>query len=161
MSESLQEQWRQASRRYYQRHRERVRARQKAKSEWHRNYSKEHHRKNKPAYRERTRQWRKNNPDGEASIRHQRRALQRAASINLAGIKDFFRSVRASRRVTCYYCQRQIPGKAAHFDHIIALVNGGEHSVRNLCVSCPSCNLSKQDKPVALWIKVGQQFLAL
>lgn len=59
-------------------------------------------------------------------------------------IKTFVKSIRNSRFVTCYYCERRTPGKTAHIDHVIPVANGGLHVASNLCCACPSCNLMKQ-----------------
>ena len=51
----------------------------------------------------------------------------------------------------CVYC-----GQTAgpfHLDHVVPWSRGGEHSVENLVVSCPSCNLSKKDKTLKEWLK--------
>lgn len=90
-----------------------------------------------------------------------RRALKAAATINLRSIKRWIRSVDSRSKNTCYYCQFEIPKGQHHFDHIIALSKGGPHSVENLCVSCAKCNLTKSDKSIVAWAKVGQQFLSL
>lgn len=90
-----------------------------------------------------------------------RRALKKNASINLSGIKTFISEVKAKPSVACYYCSKKISSKKIHFDHIVPLSRGGEHSVRNLCVACPRCNLSKHNKPLELWITVGQQLMRL
>jgi 5-methylcytosine-specific restriction endonuclease McrA len=90
-----------------------------------------------------------------------RRALKKKASVNLAGLKEFVRSVKSKRFATCYYCQKQISSLQIHFDHIVPLSKGGEHSARNLCTSCPNCNLSKHDKSIEVWITSGQQLMRL
>ena len=90
-----------------------------------------------------------------------RRALKSGAAINLQAIKQWMDKVKNKRAAKCYHCQNRIPTTEIHFDHIVALSAGGEHSIRNLCVSCPSCNLKKGAKPLRLWVKTGQQILEL
>ena len=92
-----------------------------------------------------------------------RRALRVAASINLAGIQAFVASVKGKKTVRCYYCDSRIATSAVHFDHIIPLSKGGQHSVDNLCVSCEACNTSKGAKPLSEWARVAipQQLLCL
>jgi 5-methylcytosine-specific restriction endonuclease McrA len=54
----------------------------------------------------------------------------------------------------CHYCS----APADQIDHVVALANGGTDDVENLVPACKSCNSSKQDKPVELWLaerKVG------
>lgn len=94
-----------------------------------------------------------------------RRALKLAATVNLKGIRAFMDSVKSKPFATCYYCGDRVStkGRALHFDHIVSLSQGGQHTVDNLCVSCASCNLSKHAKPLAEWLKTmtGQQLLTL
>jgi len=94
-----------------------------------------------------------------------RRALKRAASVNLKGIKAFVDGVKAKSSALCYYCGAVIPtkGRSLHFDHIVPISKGGQHSVANLCVSCAPCNLSKHNKPLSEWLKTSltQQLLPI
>lgn len=45
----------------------------------------------------------------------------------------------------CYWCHSELNEKY-HLDHYIPLSRGGKHTISNIVISCPSCNLSKQDK---------------
>jgi 5-methylcytosine-specific restriction endonuclease McrA len=45
----------------------------------------------------------------------------------------------------CYLCEAPISG-TPHFDHIIALCQGGEHSYANIAATHPFCNMSKNGK---------------
>jgi Restriction endonuclease len=92
---------------------------------------------------------------------HRRRALKKGASINLAGIKEFIRQVKAKKEIRCYYCEKLTPTKGCHFDHIVPLARGGLHAVENLCATCPTCNNTKQNKTIAEWQRLGQQVLPL
>lgn len=63
-------------------------------------------------------------------------------------------TLRSSKDTKCYYCDEPLFGKKIHIDHIIPLSRGGRHCIENLCASCPSCNLSKNNKTPAefeLW----------
>jgi 5-methylcytosine-specific restriction endonuclease McrA len=92
-----------------------------------------------------------------------RRALKKAAAVNLAGIQEFVRAVKAKPFSICYYCHERVPLKRIHFDHIIPLSKGGAHAVENLCVACSACNLSKGAKPMIEWARTyaSQQLLNL
>jgi len=48
----------------------------------------------------------------------------------------------------CAYCG----GKAAHIDHVWALVLGGDDAPWNLAPACADCNLSKGGKPLGGWL---------
>lgn len=58
----------------------------------------------------------------------------------------FYKFVRSSKSISCYYCGKSIPGKAAHIDHVIAVSKKGNHAASNLCASCQDCNLRKHSK---------------
>jgi len=90
-----------------------------------------------------------------------RRVLKMQASFNLTAIREFVDSVKSKKTARCYYCGDRVITTNIHFDHIIPLAKGGQHSVDNLCVSCAPCNLSKQDKLLSRWNKHPQLFLAL
>lgn len=117
--------------------------------------------RNRYHLKEYKRTWRKNNWALVRQYNATRRAQKKQAAVNLAGINEFVRSVKSKPYAFCYYCSKKFPSRTTHFEHIIPLVKGGQHSVDNLCVSCPACNLSKADKTPQAWIKLGQQFLAL
>jgi len=51
------------------------------------------------------------------------------------------------QRDKCYYCGVDISEKL-HLEHKTPLSRGGLHCWTNLCVSCPSCNLRKNNKTV-------------
>lgn len=53
----------------------------------------------------------------------------------------------------CYYCK----SKADQIDHVIPLVSGGTDDITNLVPACRSCNSSKQDMPLAEWLKVRKE----
>jgi hypothetical protein len=44
----------------------------------------------------------------------------------------------------CYYCGIDII--KFHIDHYIPIKHGGRHTIKNLVISCPKCNLSKGSK---------------
>jgi 5-methylcytosine-specific restriction endonuclease McrA len=92
---------------------------------------------------------------------HVRRALVRNATINLAGIKAWMKSVKSKPTCVCYYCRSVIKTSELHWEHIVPLAKGGSHSVENLCVSCASCNFKKSTKSVQAFIVTGQQILSL
>ncbi len=96
-----------------------------------------------------------------AAHTQKRRALEKQAAGNLDLILQFFHSVKSKPSAICYYCQKRTPTKAIHFDHIVPLAKGGQHSVENLCVACAKCNLTKYNRTPAAWTRIGQQVLAL
>lgn len=52
--------------------------------------------------------------------------------------------VEAQKKV-CHWCGKRC-AKDYHIDHIMPLSKGGAHELRNLCIACPTCNLTKNAK---------------
>lgn len=98
------------------------------------------------------RNWRIKNPGKWRSLKMRRRALERGTAINPEKINDWMSEVLSRDSFICTYCKREFSTKFLHFDHIVPLSRGGCHSLENLCVSCPSCNLSKGSKLYHEWI---------
>jgi 5-methylcytosine-specific restriction endonuclease McrA len=118
--------------------------------------------RNKEYRRDYNRTWRSKN---EHRIRHysskRRILLQAEADVNLQVMQDFISAMKSKRYGRCYYCEKKVLTSKMHLDHIVPLSKGGQHRVENLCFTCPHCNLTKHDKSIGQWIKVGQQILAL
>lgn len=51
----------------------------------------------------------------------------------------------------CHICRLKVREKDLHFDHVIPLSKGGEHSTTNIAVSHGSCNQSKWNAVVTLF----------
>jgi len=111
------------------------------------------------------RRWQKRNWEKhieyQLQYNHAKRARMEIATVNMKAIRGFVRAVKAKAFCTCYYCGSKVSSKKIHFDHIIPIAKGGQHSVENLCVSCPPCNMAKHDKPIEAWVRIGQQVFAL
>lgn len=71
-----------------------------------------------------------------------RRAREKTPKQEMGRCYRYMKSIRARKSNKCYYCKRTFT-LTPHFDHVIPLSRGGLHEIGNLCVSCPSCNLSK------------------
>jgi len=55
----------------------------------------------------------------------------------------------------CWYCGITLE-ESFHIDHITAKSQGGTNKIENLALSCPFCNLAKNNKPVKeflIWLK--------
>lgn len=48
----------------------------------------------------------------------------------------------------CFYCLEV----SDQIDHIVPLAAGGTNDLENLVPACKSCNSSKQDKPLLVWL---------
>lgn len=84
-----------------------------------------------------------------------RKAAIRGATISPQSIDQFVALVKSKKRVRCYYCKKLSPTSTIHFDHIIAVSRGGHHSVENLCVACPECNVRKSNHSIDQWNKIS------
>ena len=53
----------------------------------------------------------------------------------------------------CYYCKKDVsPNRNSwHADHYIPLSKGGSNDINNIVISCPTCNLRKNDKLPHEW----------
>lgn len=149
------------AREYYWKNKDRVMARYWANRESNLARSREWKKKNRERNAAHSRKYYRTHPTATIVAGHKRRALKKAATINMRQIRAWMFAVKKRKSSICYYCGCNIPTSRIHFDHIIPLSKGGAHSIENLCVSCSECNLSKRAKYITAWIKVGQQVLSL
>lgn len=121
--------------------------------------------KNREKRRASGKRWRDKNKIYNAlrmgKYRVKRRSLERAATVNLYRINQWVQAVRARKQNQCYYCENPVTLEFLHFDHIIPISKGGQHSVENLCVSCKKCNQIKSAKLLSEWSHHPQLFLNL
>lgn len=109
---------------------------------------KERARYNTPADKEKARKWR-HSPGArlvrQAKYYRRRARLQNAAS-NLT--KQEWENTLKSYGGKCVYCG----GDGTTIDHVVPIARGGSHSVNNVVPACPTCNSSKNAKPLLLWM---------
>ena len=59
----------------------------------------------------------------------------------------------------CYWCNTKIIKNNYHIDHYVPLAKGGKHTIDNLVISCPTCNLKKNAKdPIQFANSIGKLF---
>lgn len=87
----------------------------------------------------------KAHPDRFADKAAKRRALRGGATVEIVSRHIVYQ--RDAGR--CHLCGKKVPKRGWHLDHLIPLARGGEHSYRNVAVSCPKCNTSKGTKAKA------------
>lgn len=171
-----------ASLRYYYSHKEKVAARNAAwwkahpeqrrekdrrrsvrKSEWRKTYRKLYRSKNREKLNAASRAWQKTEAGRIAIMRHNhvRRARKLGVNSDSRGIAQWMREIRSHSFARCHWCGTKVFGRKVHFDHVVALSVGGTHTIGNLCVSCPECNFTKNNRLIADWIAGGQTFLNL
>lgn len=90
-----------------------------------------------------------------------RNLRKQQVTVNPSGILEWMTVVKSKPTAVCYYCLQVVSTKSIHFDHVVALAVGGEHSLSNLAVSCRNCNLSKNKRRIYEWNRKGQQILSL
>lgn len=113
--------------------------------------------KNPEAAKARSSAYRKKYPEKCRDWDAKRRARRRANGIgNFALIERWERKWKNLATVKCYWCRKPFKPKQCHSDHIIAIRNGGPHSIENMCISCSLCNSTKKAKSVSEW----NQFLS-
>ena len=81
-----------------------------------------------------------------------RRSIIKTGDVSTKELNELTKSVNK-----CYWCNISLKNKIKHIDHYIPLSKGGEHTLSNLVVSCPHCNLSKNAKdPYAFANSLGR-----
>lgn len=53
--------------------------------------------------------------------------------------------------MVCHICRLKVADKELHFDHVIPLAKGGEHTERNIAVSHARCNQKKNSRVLTLF----------
>ena len=87
-----------------------------------------------------TKKWRAKNPELLLAQARRHRALKHGAqgSYTLHELEQLYKYQYGH----CFYCRDELrPGY--HADHMTPLCRGGSNDISNICLSCPTCNLSK------------------
>lgn len=91
----------------------------------------------------REREYFRANPELVAAVNARRRKRARASKSHFTA-QDVRQRLR-SQNGKCWWCGVKVKGEY-HVDHIIPLAREGSNGPENICISCPSCNLSKSAK---------------
>jgi 5-methylcytosine-specific restriction endonuclease McrA len=104
--------------------------------------------KNKEKFVEKRKEYYRRNPEYYYIARHKRRALKKKStgSFTQSDIRLLF----ALQKRKCWYCQKSIED-GYHMDHRIPLSRGGSNDISNIVLTCPHCNLSKNNKLPHEW----------
>lgn len=96
--------------------------------------------------------WRAANPARLKGYRKKTGARRRAvkAGARVVGSIDFER-IKRRDKMRCHICRKKVAPIDLHFDHVIPLAKGGEHSEANLAVSHRRCNQRKQANVLTLF----------
>lgn len=90
--------------------------------------------------------------------RMQGRRDANARRARLASVQGAFTAQQALWRIEyfgwhCVYCKKHLEERTVTLDHQIPISRGGTDWPSNLVPACKSCNSSKQDKPLAVWLR--------
>jgi len=131
---------RQKSRRYRERHPDLIQDSLMQYREGHRKY-----------FREYMRTYRDARPEYVYRCRAIRRARKADAEGHhtLSDVKEQY----VAQGGRCWWCDCDL-GNIYHADHVIPLSRGGSDAPDNIVVTCPACNLSKNDKLPHEWIGI-------
>jgi 5-methylcytosine-specific restriction endonuclease McrA len=97
------------------------------------------YRKNIDALKAYSKEWRRKNPEKSRALFANRRALQRSAAGRHTGME--IKEILKDQRGKCAYCKVKL--KKYHVDHIVPLTKGGDNDRRNLQILCQPCNQAK------------------
>lgn len=87
------------------------------------------------------------NPEKLAAQCNKRRAMKLGAAVgDRSAYVAFVKRVKSPHPMSCYWCNKPVPQRRRHIDHIIPLARGGADDVHNLCCSCATCNRKKNAK---------------
>lgn len=89
------------------------------------------------------RRWRKQNPEHVRALKIKRRAKIKRAGGSFTG--EDITAQRQRQKNCCYWCQCSLKA-GHHIDHIWPLSKGGSNGPENICLACPTCNLTKNAK---------------
>lgn len=126
-------------------------------------YKREYFQRNRQAFIERGRKWRKLNPERakemarrtqrrpETKLRNRLRESERRALVRTRSdgsvTKKAIAILMEKQDGICAICKRDIRG-AYQIDHMIPITRGGPHTILNIQLLCKSCNTRKYNKIV-------------
>lgn len=119
-------------------------------------YYKKHYLENREKILERSKEWRKNNPEKHVAIERRRRARKNNNHIAFVSENDLQRRI-ADFSGKCAYCQL---AEFRDWDHFIPISKGGPESLGNLLPSCRKCNTQKHAKDPKEWYE-SQSFYSI
>lgn len=141
---------------HYQRHKEKISARNKAWKLENPTWTHENYMANREHRIALTKKWNRANRAARQVMWTRRRARQ----INAPGShsKQDIAEIFSLQRGKCPVCRASIR-KQYHIDHVVALANGGSNDKCNIQLLCPPCNLRKGAKDPAKFMQENQFLL--
>lgn len=113
--------------------------------------------RNKKTKQERIRKYtneaKERNRISKKNYKHRRR-MQEKGGVTYIELKKIL-----SEAKNCYWCNTKLKNLKPHIDHYVPLSKGGTHTLDNIVISCPTCNLTKNAKsPYDFAITKGRLF---
>jgi 5-methylcytosine-specific restriction endonuclease McrA len=90
-----------------------------------------------------SREYDKMNPERKRLSEAKRRALKMGCTTHMIVSANELKKIYKRQQGKCMYCGKRLRGRLYHIDHIVPLSRGGIHSVENMQLTCPQCNISK------------------
>jgi len=100
-------------------------------------------------------EWRKTHPSARKAQKMKRRAIKLGSIVEPLP-NDYETGLYETQHGLCYYCGRDLETTGFHRDHMTPLVREGAHSLENLCLACPACNMRKSTKTAEEFMAVLQ-----
>lgn len=135
---------------------------EKAKAHYHNNTEKAKNRnkiyreKNRDELLAKKRQYNKTYIAKLSSInsKHKRKSIIKQGNVTTQQLKDLYQNT-----TNCYWCNNKFIDNNIHLDHYVPLSKGGQHTISNLVLSCPACNMQKYNKdPIEFALEKGKLF---
>lgn len=95
-------------------------------------------------------------PEKKRSYGAKRRALKRGCTAEQMP-EHYELGLYEAQHGLCYYCGDSLEETGHHLDHMNPLSRKGAHSLANLCLACPSCNMRKHTKTAEEFFTVLQR----
>jgi 5-methylcytosine-specific restriction endonuclease McrA len=112
-------------------------------------YCREWHKEHRESERKKHRQWKLDNPEKNAA--HERKRRQNAANVGGEGITvEQQNQLYEDYCYRCAYCGKKVK---LTLDHIVPVSKGGRHEIDNAVPACASCNSSKGNKSLLLFMR--------
>lgn len=110
-----------------------------------------HYNSDKDKWKQAVLHWQKNNADKVKSYKknnkYKRREVLNSTNLTAKQLAEW----ETSQYKICSYCAK--PCELDYqLDHIEPLSKNGTHSLDNLTISCPTCNQSKSNTPLLIWL---------
>lgn len=100
-------------------------------------------------------EWRRRNRDAVSTINRNAKAVRRNARGRITASE--IRELMKLQRGRCVICRRDIRSRF-HLDHVTPVTNGGDNTISNAQLLCPTCNMRKGSKDPIVFMQ-SQGFL--